>query len=488
MRTKLTGRFVIGYADGDHVVYRDGEVVYEDDRVIFVGHGYAEPVDRTIQAGDAVVGPGFIDLNAVSDIDHGILDTWPAPELMTAHAWSEEYFHHRRHEVFSPDDERFQRRYALIQLLLNGITTAMPIAAETYRAWCETEEQFADVAEIAGELGLRMYLGPSYRSGINVTRADGTRTVAWDEARGEDGLRQAISFVKRFDGAHEGRIRGAFLPCRIETVTLDILRETKRQADALGAPIKLHAAQGLPELALIQQRYGKRSIELLGEIGFLGPGVGIPHVYYIGGHNRVPAGGADELALLRDTGTTVIHCPIPGARHARSLDTFDSYREAGVNIALGTDMFPPDIIRTMDYATNMAKQRAGAQTAGSHADMYRAATLGGAKMLGRDDLGRLAPGSKADITVVDLSTLRTGPIDDPIRTMVLNANGAQVKTVIVDGRTVVEDGAVPGLDVEPMRRRAQAYFERYKAAYSEWDYLRRPTDVLFPPSFRTITR
>jgi cytosine/adenosine deaminase-related metal-dependent hydrolase len=488
VRTKITGRFVVGYADGDHVLYRDGEVIYDDDRVIFVGHGFEGPVDRTIAAGDAVVGPGFIDLNALADIDHGILDTWPGPDLMTGHVWSEEYFQNRRHEVFSPDDERFQRRYALIQLLLNGITTAMPIAAETYREWCETEQQFADVAEIAGDLGLRMYLGPSYRSGINVMRADGTRDVAWDHARGEDGLRQAVSFVQRFDGAYGGRIRGAFLPCRLETVTLDILRETKRQADALGCPIKLHAAQGLPELALIQKWHGKRSIELLGEIGFLGPNVGIPHVFFIGGHNGVEASGADELALLRDSGTTVIHCPIPAARHARSLDTFDGYLQAGVNVAIGTDMFPPDIIRALDYATNMAKQRSRAQTAGSHADMYRAATLGGATMLGRDDLGRLAPGSKADITVVDLSALRTGPIDDPIRTMVLNASGAHVKTVIVDGRTVVEDGAVPGVDVQAMRRRAQTYFERYKAAYSEWDYLGRPTDVLFPSSFRTVQR
>lgn len=494
MKTKLTARYVIGFeggtGGGDHVVYRDGEVVYEDDRVVFVGHGYQEPVDREIAAGDSVVGPGFIDCNALSDIDHGILDTWPSPDLMTGHVWSEEYFHNRRHEVFSPDDERFQRRYALIQLLLNGITTAVPIAAETYREWCETEEQLADVVEIAGELGLRMYLGPSYRSGINVLKPDGTRDVAWDEARGEENLQQAVSFVKRLGdaGAYEGRIRGAFLPCRIETVTLDILKETKRQADALGCPIKFHAAQGLPELAMIQKRYGKRSIELLGEIGFLGPRVGIPHVFFIGGHNGVEATGADELALLRDSGTTVIHCPIPAARHARSLDTFDGYRQAGVNIAIGTDMYPPDIIRAMDYATNMAKQRSRDQTAGSHADMYRAATLGGARMLGRDDLGRLAPGSKADITVVDLSQLRTGPIDDPIRTMVMNANGAQVKTVIVDGRTVVEDGAVPGVDVEAMRRRAQSYFETYKAAYSEWDHLRRPTEVLFPPSFRTIVR
>jgi cytosine/adenosine deaminase-related metal-dependent hydrolase len=292
--------------------------------------------------------------------------------------------------------------------------------------------------------------------------------------------------VRDFDGAYDGRIRGALLPCRIETVTLDILRETKRYAEELGCPIKLHAAQGLPELGLIEQWHGKRSIELLGELGFLGPRVGIPHVYYIGGHNGVPAGPVDELALLRDTGTTVIHCPIPGARHARSLDTLEAYLAAGVNVAIGTDMFPPDIIRTLDYASNMAKQRAGSQTAGAPADLFRAATLGGATMLGRDDLGRLAPGSKADIVVVDLSPLRTGPIEDPIRTLLMNANGRDVKTVIVDGRTVVEDGAIPGLDVEATRRRAQTYFESYKAAYSERDYLRRSPDAIFPPTFRIV--
>jgi len=486
--TAIRARFVVGYHDGDHVIYRDGEVVYQADRVLFVGHDYPHHVDRSIDAGDALVGPGFVDLNALADIDHGILDTWPGAELMTGHVWSEDYFLQRRHEVFAPEDERMQRRYALIQLLLNGTTTAMPIAAETYRDWCETEDQLAEVAEMAGELGLRMYLGPSYRSGINVIRADGTRTVAWHEGRGEDGLRQATSFVKRFDGGWDGRIRGAFLPCRIETVSLAVLQETKRQADALGCPIKIHAAQGLLELELIQRRYGKRSIELLADIGFLGPNVGIPHVFYIGGHNGVESSGADELALLRETGATVIHCPIPATRHARSLDTLESYLAAGVNVAIGTDMFPPDMVRALDYASNLAKQRSGDQSAGSYTELYRAATLGGARLLGRDDLGRLAPGAKADITVVDLSALRTGPIDDPIRTMILNASGASIKTVIVDGRPVVEDGMVQGVDVDCLRHRAQAYFETYKAAYSEWDYLRRPPEALFPPTFRTIKR
>lgn len=94
---------MIGYDGADHVVYRDGEVVYADDRVELVGHGYPGPVDRVVQAGDAIVSPGFVHLNALAEIDHGILDTWPGPDLMLGHQWSEDYFTNRRHELFSPD-------------------------------------------------------------------------------------------------------------------------------------------------------------------------------------------------------------------------------------------------------------------------------------------------------------------------------------------------------------------------------------------------
>lgn len=103
---------------------------------------------------------------------------------------------------------------------------------------------------------------------------------------------------------------------------------------------------------------------------------------------------------------------------------------AGVNVAIGTDMFPPDMIRTLDEAGNMTKQRVGSQTAGAPADPYRAATPGGAKMLRPDDLGRLAPGAKADIAAIDLSNLRTGPIQDPVRALSMHANGRDVMTIV----------------------------------------------------------
>jgi cytosine/adenosine deaminase-related metal-dependent hydrolase len=479
MRRKLTARFVIGYDGGDHVVYRDGELVYEADRVLHVGHGFAGSVDRTIDFGDAIVSPGFIDLDALADIDHGVIDTFQSPELSKGLQWSEDYFLHRRHDVFSREDEAFQRRYALAQLLLNGITTAMPIGAETHKGWAETFEQWADVAEAAGDLGIRMFLGPAYRSGISVVRADGTPAVLWDEAEGEAGLKGAVDFIREYDGRFGGLLTGTLLPCRIETMSLELLRATKRWADELGCLIRIHAAQGAQEVAFLREWYDKGPIELLDSIGFLGPRVSSPHGRFV-----TPA----ELTRLAETGTTIIHCPLTSIRHGNVLESFERYRAAGVNVALGTDTFPPDMIRVMDLGSNLNKHADGHQSHGTAADFFRAATLDGAKALGRDDLGRLAPGAKADVTVVDLRPLRTGPIDDPIRTMLYNTNGSHVRHVVVDGRTVVEEGQIPGLDVESMRSRAQDWFERMKAAYAERDYRGRSADQLFPPSFKTLAR
>ena len=483
MRTRLGARLVVGFADGDHVVYENGAVVYEDDRVVFVGHGYAGHADVAIEYGDAIVGPGFIDLDALADIDHAILDCWGAPDRLGGMRWSEAYFHHGRHDVFSREEQARNRRYALAQLLLNGITTAVPIAAETPKSWAETYDEFADVVAISGELGIRLYLGPSYRAGVNVTRADGTPDVLWDEALGEEGLRQATAFVRDFDGANGGLARGMLAPARIETMTLDLLRESKQASDELGCPIRLHAAQSRTEIAFLDRWYGKTPVELLHDIGFLGPRTLVPHAIYLRGRHGLPPGDHDEVRLLADSGTSVIYCPLANARYGGQLDSFDAYRDAGVNIALGTDTFPPDMIQALALGNYLAKAVSEDAAAADFADLYRALTLGGAAALGRDDLGRLAPGAKADITVVDLSALRTGLIADPIRSLVMNCTGNCVRDVIVDGRHVVRNRAIPGLDADELRTWAQGYFDRYQAAFSGWDFRRRPTTELFPASF-----
>jgi 8-oxoguanine deaminase len=486
MITKLTAKHIIGFKDGDHALYRDAELVYENDRIVFVGHGYDGPVGRTIDAGDAIVSPGFIDLDALADIDHALIDAWHGPDTVDGLQWSEDYLRNRRHEVFPPEDVAFKREFALTQLIRNGITTGMVIAAETHNAWGETYEDMASTADIAGRLGLRMYLGPAYRSGINVAKADGTRDVIWDETEGEKGLADAIRFVQDFDGAHDGRITGCLLPCRIETVTLDIMRKTAEAAEQLDCLIRIHCLQGKTELRLLDEWYGKAPIDVLEEVGLLGPRLLSPHGVFIGGHSRNPAPYAGEIERLAAAGVSIVHCPMTSLRYGTMLESFDRYRDAGVNICLGTDSYPPDMIRNMDLGSNIGKWTSGRLDGGKAADYFRAATLGGATALKRDDLGRLAPGAKADIVIVDLTDPRVGPVDDPIRTLLMNCTGDNVRTVIIDGKIVMEDQSLPGLDAEAMRLRAQSYFETMKGAYSERDYKRRPEAELFPSSFPVV--
>src|SRR6185437_13445596 len=111
--------YVVGYADGDHVILRDGEVAIEGGRITFVGRNYPGTVERLIDGGNAILSPGFIDLDALADIDHAILDTWHGPETAGGLSWSADYFEHRRHDVFSPADRDFKHEFAFTHLIRN---------------------------------------------------------------------------------------------------------------------------------------------------------------------------------------------------------------------------------------------------------------------------------------------------------------------------------------------------------------------------------
>jgi cytosine/adenosine deaminase-related metal-dependent hydrolase len=119
----------------------------------------------------------------------------------------------------------------------------------------------------------------------------------------------------------------------------------------------------------------------------------------------------------------------------------------------------------------------------SAADYYTAATIGGADALGRPDLGRLMPGALADFTIFDLTGDHLGQFIDPIQTMVLSGTGRDITTVIVDGRVVMRDRELPGVDIDAMRLRAQDQFGRLIATYPERSHLHPPVEEIFSPSF-----
>ncbi|MHC5351377.1 amidohydrolase family protein [Metapseudomonas furukawaii] len=458
-RIGLRASCVVGFDGTRHVLWREGEVVLAGDRVAFVGRGYPGPVARWIDYGNALVSPGLIDLDALGDLDSTVLCLDNGDERAMGRLWSAEYLARGPRESYRFDEEVFKYRYAFTQLIRNGITTALPITSMYYREWAETYEEFAAVAGVAAELGLRTYLGPCYMSGMQYLDADGQLREHWDETRGLAGLDAAERFFRDFDGRHGGLIRGALLPDRIQTCTPALLERTVALSRELDAPVRLHCCQGRDEVALVKRLRGAAPLAWLERLGLLGPRALLPHGIHIEGE--------DDLARLADSGASLVHCPVVFARDGESLDSFGRYRARGINLALGTDTWPADLIDNMRQGLNIARIREGGSDRTRALDYYNAATLGGARALGRDDLGRLAPGAKADIAVFSLDGLHLGPLFDPLKNLILAGRGDDCIASWIDGRCVMENGQVKGVDYPSLQRQAQRQFQRLMESHAE---------------------
>jgi cytosine/adenosine deaminase-related metal-dependent hydrolase len=478
----LTARWVVGHENGRHRLLERGEIVFERDRIVFVGFNYTGAVARRIDYGNALIGPGFVDLDALSDLDTTILGFDNQPAWRKGRVWPESYLRSGPYEMYSPDELAFQKRHAFAQLIRNGITTALPIASLFYREWGETWDEFAAAADAAEALGLRAYLGPAYRTGNTYVKADGTIDCYFDEERGLRGLDEAILFCKTFEGRAGGLIRTMLAPDRLETCTPDLLRRTAAVGRVLNVPVRQHSCQSKIEYDTVLRLHNMSPAEWMESLGYLNERTLLPHGTFVSGSSRISRPGRD-LEIIRDAGATIVHCPLVSARHGNAIESFGRYRDKGLKIGMGTDTSPPDMVLNMQVGMILARVIDAAADAVRCEDYYNAATLGGANALLRDDLGRLAQGAKADITVFDLSRPDLGQVIDPIQTMMLTGGGRHFSTVIVDGRFVMENRRIAGIDETADAARAQAQFERLMALYPKRTFGHPPVEEIFSSAY-----
>jgi cytosine/adenosine deaminase-related metal-dependent hydrolase len=478
----ITARWVVGHRNGRHCLIENGEVVFEDGAITFVGRGYAGPVAERRDHGNALVGPGFVDLDALSDLDTTILGYDNQPAAKKGRVWPRSYIDAGPYEMYSREELAFQKAYAFANLVRNGVTTALPIASLFYRAWGETVEEFTDAAHAAAGLGLRVYLGPAYRTGNQVVSDSGVIGTHYDEARGLAELDAAIAFAERVEGAAGGLIRAMLAPDRIETCTPELLRRTAAASRDLDIPVRQHACQSRIEYDLVLKQHGMSPPEWMASLGYLSERSLLPHGTYVSGSRHIDRPGRD-LEIIRDAGATIVHCPLVSGRHGGTIDHFGRYREMGLKIGLGTDTAPPDMILNMQVGMILTRVMGGSAGTIRSEDYYNAATIGGADALRRPDLGRLQPGARADITVFDLTRPHLGQVIDPIQTMMLAGHGRDFSDVIIDGRIVMENRMIAGRDETADNQRAQGQFEGLMARYPERTLHHPPTSEIFSSSF-----
>jgi cytosine/adenosine deaminase-related metal-dependent hydrolase len=473
-RTLITADWVLAYEATGPVLLRRGEVVIEEGAVRFAGHGFPGEVARRIDLGASLISPGLIDLDALSDLDTTILGIDHFPAWKKGRVWPQSYVEAGPYEMYDPAELAFQKRFAFGQLLLNGITTAAPIASLFYREWGETVAEFEAAAEAAGDLGLRVFLSPAYRAGGMVLHGPGDLRASFDEARGLAGLERAAEFIGRTAGRHGGLVQGLLAPDRVETCTAELLRQSQRRAEELGVKIRLHMAQGAMEVETVRSLHGCTAPAWLAREGLLSDRLIAPHA---------TQATEEDLALYAAHGVSVVHCPLVSGRGGSSLNSFSKLRDLGITLAMGTDTTPPDMLMNLLIGLITCRMNDGGPERIASRDLFDAATLGGARALGRADLGRLCPGARADIAVFALDDLHMAPSVDPITTLVTGGSGKVTRAVFVDGRLSMRGGKVAGIDMVAARDQAQAQFDRLVAQYPKRTWAHPPVEEIFPPSY-----
>ena len=463
--------WIVAFQDGEHRILRNGCLVVEDDRVSFVGSTYPGAVDRHVDLPDRVITPGFINTHA--HLDESPIDKSVQEDVGNRQFWLTGLIEILPTEMAGLDEEgaRACVDYSLVELARTGTTTVLQMGG--------LAEYAADAIEASG---LRGYVAPMYRSGRWFT-PDGRRVdYAWDADDGRAGFEAATAFVERLRGRASGRVQGFLAPAQVDTCSEALLRDSRAAADELGVPISLHASQGVWEFQEMTRRHGRTPVEWLADIGFLGPRTVLGHAVFISGSSWVNFAGND-LGLLAASGTSVSYNAWCFIRRGLVMESFPSYVEAGVNMCLGTDTAPQSMIESLRWTAIAGKVAARRTDVSTARQVFDAATVNAADLLGRPDLGRIAPGAKADLLFWRADGFTMTPMRDPIRNLVYYAQPSDLADVLVDGRPVVEDGVVVGVDAEGATRRVQDAAERMWSRWPDGDWAGRSLEQVAPQTY-----
>lgn len=494
MRTLIQGGWIVAARNEYHVLIANGVVVFEGSSILYVGARFDGAVDQTIDARRMLVCPGFIDTHVhfgnralhrlISDTGRVEFFGQPFLEVQIARdgtTIADGEVIDRLSGQTHLDRLALESEYTVSELLRNGITTFVEFGSRL-------EVQKALIPWIS-QLGIRGYLAGSTESGYWRFDKKGQLYFDWDVSRGLRELDEAIAFIEQVDGSHNGRVRGIIVPNKVETSAPEVLKRAVEFAKANKLPLAIHAGYNIHEFYQIVNCHHMSPIEYLAHQGYLnlGPMLNLGHCNFVGENAVLGFSGTRDIESIGGHGCSVSHCSVNLARRGRFLDSWPRYIDAGINMTLGTDTYPRDMIAQMREASYMGKMMSRNLFAADAGEVFTAATIGGAKSLGRDDLGRLEPGARADILLVDLNRgFRSVPMRDPIQYLVECGIGDDIDTVIVDGEIRMSGGVINGLDTEDLLARTQHLAEATWDSLPQWDPQMRTAQEMGRSSFPIV--
>lgn len=313
-----------------------------------------------------------------------------------------------------------------------------------------------EMARLLGASGIRGYIAPETNSLNGYPYTPDGKHVIVEHKTGKDMFRKLernAELIERLNGSYNDRVRVTLGPTEPPACRPDLLREVRRLNETYKVPITMHAAETRIEREYIRCEYDKDSIELLAENGIAGPDVILAHTVYANTH---------EKKIMAETGTNVAHCPKVFLGTGQYMKSLQTYTDLGINVGIGTDSFPQDMLREMSLASAMSKV-ADCDFRSAKSDLvFRSATQNGAKALGRADIGRIRVGAKADIAIVDMNEFNTIPTRDPVKVLISCSSAHNVTDTIVDGCFLMRNRILTSMDGEKVSA------EAWKAARTIW--------------------
>ncbi|MCL7412536.1 MAG: amidohydrolase family protein [ANME-2 cluster archaeon] len=403
---------------------RDGIVLIEDNNITYVGKE-TQQAEHVIDAKGCVVMPGLVNAHnhAGMTLFRGYADDLPLKEWLEGHIWPAE-------AKLTGEDVYYGTLLACLEMIRSG-TTAF---ADMYF--------FMDHAARAVE-----------ESGLRASLSHGMIEL-FNEEKGDADLREGIRFARKWNNTADGRITTMYGPHAPNTCSREFLSRVKDRAKADSLGIHIHVLETKAELLEMKKKYSMCSIHLLDEIGFLGPGELAAHCVWL---------SSGDMDILAERGVNIVHCPVSNMKLASGIAPVPGLLTRGANVALGTDGCASnnslDMFGEMKTAALLHKVNSTDPTVLPAHQVLKMATVNGAKAL-KIPAGQLKPGMLADIIIVDMQKPHLLPNHDLESHLVYAARGSDVRTTIVDGKILMEDGIIMSMNQENVMEQAAISAEK----------------------------
>lgn len=422
--------------DGGEIIL-DAEIAIRGDRILYAGPRQpsgAWSAGRAISGRGKAVLPGFVNCHShtASLVFRSQSDDGVGGAALYTVAF-------RAEKDISPEEWRDLAFLGVLDMIKAGITTINDI-------WYEPEA----LAEAALAAGLRAQIANKVFDVRleELHRDDYARYPKEGGAR----LRRAVEFVEQWHGAGGGLITGRIAPHATDTCSADLHTEAGQEARRLNVGMHIHVAQSQREVDYIQAHHGRGPAEFLADLGQLGRDSVVAHLTYA---------SSGDLDAVRQAGANYAHCSTIYPRRGVYPDVAEITARA-IPWGLATDWMLNDPFEAMRNALNALRLRQGTVAAMTSQQALWRATAGSASVLGLgSEVGQLRPGYKADLIQINLDQPHLAPFYADYSSIAFYAKASDVVTSIIDGKVVMADRRISGLDEAEILTRAHRHLPRW---------------------------